>query len=95
MENSKKYTTSTAMSCSTSMKEIMSPETLVNLLSGVQPLEGQWVHHITVLFSEIPPEYLAHTLKENNLTYTDAEKLYESLPPVLQYRPIQEVVINE
>lgn len=91
----KKYTLSTAMSCSTSLKEIMPPETLVDLLSGKQPLDKQWVHHITVLFSEIPPVYLAHTLAENDLSYEDAEKLYACLPPVLQYRPIQEVSINE
>lgn len=95
MSDSKKYTAITAMSCSTSLRDILPPETLADLLSGKQSLEKQWVPHITVLFSEISPNLLALTLKENNLTYEDAKKLYKCLPPVFQYRPLQEVTINE
>ena len=83
-------TQSACMLASISLKEIISPETLVSILKGHEPI-GAWGSWIGVFFTECPAKIVSGVVEENNLTFEDLKLCWQSLPKPYQTSHFSEV----
>lgn len=84
------YTESSAISCNTSYKQEITPETLVGILSGEISSEG-WQAHLETFFNELPKPYILGVMKENDLSMEQLKKIFETLPEVFQEKNFKEI----
>jgi hypothetical protein len=75
---------------SISLKEIIPPQVLVNILKGLEPL-GDWEPYIGVFFGECPAKIIHGVVKENGLTKQNLDQCYQSLPVLYQTPHFEEV----
>jgi hypothetical protein len=80
-----------AIRCNTSFRDKISPDTLIDILSGKCEI-GNWIAHIIYFFNEIPPYFIFHVLEENNIELQQAINIYRHLPAIFQEGPFLEAV---
>ncbi len=83
MEEKKKYTMCTLISCNVSYKAQITADILLDiLLRKKEP--GSWIGHLDVFFNELPKKILLGFMEENKISYSDIKLAYDCLPKVLQ-----------
>lgn len=94
MHQSNVVTESAVISCNVSYNKEIDVETLVGILAGKVSSTG-WLFHLDTFFNELPPEYIYGVLKENNLSMTQANKIFSELPQILQGKNFKKMLGHE
>jgi len=92
-EAGKHLTYSACILSSISLKAIIPPQVLIDILKGHAPI-GDWEPYLGVFFGECPAKVIYGVVKENDLTRQDMEKCYQSLPKGYQAPHFMEICQN-
>jgi hypothetical protein len=89
----KSITYTACILASISLKEIIAPRMLVDILKGHEPI-GDWEPYIGVFFTECPAKIVGGVVEENDLTMQNLEKCWQNLPKPYQTLHFKEVCLH-